>query len=383
MKHLLVTNDYPPKIGGIQSYLWEIYRRIPQDEVTVLCTPFEGSQEFDLNQTHRIIRTRQKILLPTPVLARTIRKIVQENSIDIVLFDPAVPVGILGPRIGSPYGVILHGAEVTIPGRIPILKSLLGNVLRGSKLVITAGEYSTQEAERAAGCKLPVSIVPPGVDTKRFTPLSVSERNTVRAGLRLCEDDEIVLALSRLVPRKGMDTLIKAVSILQPSRPNLKLLIAGTGRDQIRLERIATKLSAPVKFLGHVSDELIPSLYGMADVFSMLCRVRWGGLEQEGFGIVFLEAAATGVPQIAGQSGGASEAVEEMETGLIVHNPKDEKETARKLLELLEDHGKCESMGKVSRERAVKKFSYDILAKEFHQALLGVIKNTGGGSGIS
>ena len=383
MKHLLVTNDYPPKIGGIQSYLWEIYRRIPQDEVIVLCTPFEGSQEFDLNQTHRIIRTRQKILLPTPVLARTIRKIVQENSIDIVLFDPAVPVGILGPRIGSPYGVILHGAEVTIPGRIPILKSLLGNVLRGSKLVITAGEYSTQEAERAAGCKLPVSIVPPGVDTKRFTPLSVSERNTVRAGLGLCEDDEIVLALSRLVPRKGMDTLIKAVSILQPSRPNLKLLIAGTGRDQIRLERIATKLSAPVKFLGHVSDELIPSLYGMADVFSMLCRVRWGGLEQEGFGIVFLEAAATGVPQIAGQSGGASEAVEEMETGLIVHNPKDEKETARKLLELLEDHGKCESMGKVSRERAVKKFSYDILAKEFHQALLGVIKNTGGGSGIS
>ena len=118
-------------------------------------------------------------------------------------------------------------------------------------------------------------------------------------------------------------------------------------------------------------------------MFSMLCRVRWGGLEQEGFGIVFLEAAATGVPQIAGQSGGASEAVEETETGLIVHNPKDEKETARKLLELLEDHGKRDSMGKVSRERAVKKFSYDILAKEFHQSLLRGIKNSGGGSGIS
>ena len=125
MKHLLVTNDYPPKIGGIQSYLWEIYRRLPQDEVTVLCTPYEDSEQFDSKQTHRIIRTKQKVLLPTPNLAKEIQAQVSKYQNDLVMFDPAVPVGILGPRIGSPYGVILHGAEVTIPGRIPILKEFL------------------------------------------------------------------------------------------------------------------------------------------------------------------------------------------------------------------------------------------------------------------
>ena len=135
MNHLLVTNDYPPKVGGIQSYLWEIYRRLPQAEVTVLCTPYEGCQAFDSKQTHKIIRTKQRVLLPVPKLAKQIRSIIIERNIDFVLFDPAVPVGILGPKIGIPYGVILHGAEVTIPGRIPVLKQILRKVLRNSQLV--------------------------------------------------------------------------------------------------------------------------------------------------------------------------------------------------------------------------------------------------------
>ncbi len=375
MKHLLVTNDYPPKIGGIQSYLWEIYRRVPQEEVTVLCTPYKGSREFDLQQSHEIIRTRQKVLLPTPTLVRSIRSIIATREIDFVMFDPAVPVGILGPRIGSPYGVILHGAEVTIPGRIPFIKQLLGNVLRKSELVITAGLYSTREAERAAGGKLPVVVVPPGVDTYRFQPLTQNRKSDERAKFGLSDHDEVILTLSRLVPRKGMDVLIKACANLSNKRPNLKLLIAGTGRDRKRLEAIARQTGAPVQFLGHVPDATIPSLYGVSDIFSMLCRIRWGGLEQEGFGIVFLEAAASGIPQIAGQSGGASEAVMQPQTGRVLKNPKDISATVTAIEQMLNDQKNLKVMGNASRQRAENEFSYDLLAKNFHQALLDAVRN--------
>ena len=183
----------------------------------------------------------------------------------------------------------------------------------------------------------------------------------------------MVLTLSRLVPRKGMDVLIRACSVLKEKRPNLKLLIAGTGRDKTRLEKIAKKTNAPVQFLSHVPDQAIPSLYGMADIFSMLCRVRWGGLEQEGFGIVFLEAAATGVPQIAGQSGGASEAVSENRTGKIVHNPKNIQEIIEKIELILDNREQSAVMGRTSRDRATNQFSYAILAQKFHQALAKTI----------
>ncbi len=375
MNHLLVTNDYPPKVGGIQSYLWEIYRRLPQEEVTVLTTPYENCQTFDSEQSHEIIRTKQRVLLPTPTLARQIQSIIEERNIDFVLFDPAVPVGILGPKIGIPYGVILHGAEVTIPGRIPVLKQVLRKVLRNSQLVVTAGQYSTEEAERAAKTSLPVVIVPPGVDEKRFKPLTPQQRVHARSKYQLNEADEVILTLSRLVPRKGMDVLIKACADLQTSRPGLKLLIAGTGRDQKRLENIARRKKAPVTFLGHVPDPDIPNLYGLADLFSMLCRIRWGGLEQEGFGIVFLEAAAAGVPQLAGKSGGAGEAVLEGKTGKVVSNPKDIRSVKKAICEILDDESRYKEMKRLSRERAESKFSYDNLAEEFHDSLLRLKQN--------
>ena len=375
MNHLLVTNDYPPKVGGIQSYLWEIYRRLPQAEVTVLCTPYEDCQAFDSKQTHKIIRTKQRVLLPVPKLAKQIRSIIIERNIDFVLFDPAVPVGILGPKIGIPYGVILHGAEVTIPGRIPVLKQILRKVLRNSQLVVTAGQYSTEEAERAAKTSLPVVIVPPGVDEKRFKPLTPQQRVHARSKYDLNEADEVILTLSRLVPRKGMDVLIKACADLQASRPRLKLLIAGTGRDQRRLESIASRKKAPVTFLGHVPDADIPNLYGLADLFSMLCRVRWGGLEQEGFGIVFLEAAAAGIPQLAGKSGGAGEAVLEGMTGKVVSSPKDVGSVKEAICEILDDETRYEEMKLLSRHRAETKFSYDNLALQFHDSLLKLNEN--------
>jgi phosphatidyl-myo-inositol dimannoside synthase len=369
VRHLLVTNDYPPKVGGIQSYLWELYRRLPADEVIVLTRRHRGWQAFDAEQQHRIIRPTQPVLVPEPVLARQIRDVVAAEQIDLVMYDPAVPVGALGPRMGLPYGVILHGAEVTIPGRLPGTRAVLGEVLRKSSLVASAGAYCAAEAERAARTELPVVIIPPGVDTDRMAPLAGEDRERARASYGLEPDAEVVLTLSRLVPRKGMDRLIEAVARLAPARPRLTLLVAGDGRDRGRLERLATDLEAPVRFLDRVPDNAKAQLYASADVFAMMCRSRWAGLEQEGFGIVFVEAAACGVAQIAGDSGGAAEAVADGQTGVVVNDPRDQLEVAAALSAMLDDDVARAAMGRASRERAVAEFDYDLLAERFQCAL--------------
>jgi phosphatidylinositol alpha-1,6-mannosyltransferase len=369
VRHLLVTNDYPPKVGGIQSYLWELYRRLPADEFVVLTRPYPGWERFDAEQDHTIVRARQRFLVPEPWLAREIRAIVDRHRIDLVVYDPAVPVGALGPRMGLPYGVILHGAEVTVPGRLPGTRRLLGDVLRKAELVVSAGAYCAGEAQRAAGRPLPGVVVPPGVDTERFHPLDSATRSFVRAQYGFGGADHVVLTLSRLVPRKGMDRLIEAAAQLRRSDPHLVVVVAGAGRDRARLERLAARVDAPVRFLGRVPDVDKPHLYAAADVFAMLCRVRWGGLEQEGFGIVFVEAAACGVPQLAGRSGGAAEAVTHGSTGLVVEDPDNVDEIARSLGQLLDDAETRAAMAVAARARAVQEFEYSTLAERFHQAV--------------
>lgn len=369
MRHLLVTNDFPPKIGGIQSLLWEWWRRLPPESFAVLTSPYAGSAEFDARQPFEIRRTREPVLLPHPWMVRRIDDFAREFGADFVVLDPAVPLGIVGPSLELPYMTVLHGAEVTVPGRLPLSKQVLGTVLRRATKVIAAGGYPAAEGEHAAGRALPVTVVPPGVDVQRFVPLTEAARSAARTRFGFGEDDEIVLGISRLVPRKGFDTVIKAVASLAPRRPNLRLVIASTGRDEKRLRSLAEESGAPVTFLGRVSDGELPSLYGCADIFTMMCRNRWGGLEQEGFGIVFVEAAACGVPQIAGRSGGAAEAVEHGETGWVIDDPTDDGELAERIAQILDDEGLRRSMGVASRARAVDHFSYDVLARRLGETL--------------
>jgi phosphatidylinositol alpha-1,6-mannosyltransferase len=200
------------------------------------------------------------------------------------------------------------------------------------------------------------------VDTQRFVPLSETDRLDARRHFGLADHAEVIVSISRLVPRKGFDTAIRAVALLQSSRPNLVLAIAGGGRDEPRLRQLAEQLHAPVVFLGRVSNEDLPRLYGCADVYTMLCRNRWGGLEQEGFGIVFLEAAACGVPQVAGDSGGAAEAVDDGVTGVVVRSPEEPRDVAAAFEALLDDPLGRARMARRGRERAVREFSYDVLA---------------------
>jgi phosphatidylinositol alpha-1,6-mannosyltransferase len=369
VKHLLVTNDFPPKIGGIQSLLWEWWRRLPPDRFAVLTSPYSGDAEFDAAQPFRVERTREPVLLPHPWMVRRIDALSAEIGADLVVLDPALPLGLVGPSLSAPYDVVLHGAEVTVPGRVPGTRQALGHVLRRARHVISAGRYAAVEAERAAGRELPVTVVQPGVDVERFTPLNEHDRRAARFRFGLPTDGELIVAVSRLVPRKGFDVAIRAVARLARSRPDLLLAIAGGGRDESRLRRLVTELAAPVRFLGRVPNDDLPRLYGCADLFAMPCRTRWGGLEQEGFGIVYIEAAACGVPQVAGDSGGAAEAVEDGVTGLIVRRPEDASEVADAFTALLDDPARRALMGKASRARAEAEFSYDVLADRLGRAL--------------
>ena len=372
MKHLLVTNDFPPKIGGIQSLLWEWWRRLPPEQFAVLTSPYDGAAEFDAEQAFRVDRVPEPVLLPHPIMTRRVNDMAKEFGAELVVLDPAVPLGLIGPTLDLPYDVVLHGAEVTVPGRLPGSKQALAWVLRNARHVIAAGEYSSAEADRAAGRALPTTVVPPGVDTERFRPLTDDERATARSDFGLPLDGQVIVGVSRLVPRKGFDTAIRAVARMRESHPDLVLAIAGRGRDDDRLRTLAAEIDAPVRFLGRVANDDLPRIYGCADVFTMLCRNRWGGLEQEGFGIVFVEAAACGIPQVAGRSGGAAEAVADGETGLVLEEPGADDAPARAaeaFATLLDDSALRSRMGAAARERAVTEFSYDVLAVRLGAAL--------------
>jgi phosphatidylinositol alpha-1,6-mannosyltransferase len=376
--HLLVTNDFPPKVGGIQAYLWELWRRFDPDTFAVLTArSHEDAASFDREQATRGIRIERvtnRVLAPTPQLVRRIRETARRVGADLIVLDPAFPLGLVGPQLGIPYAVLLHGAEVAIPGRLPASRTLVARVLAHSVLAISAGGYPAAEAARALrrGTMPPIVQIPPGVDLDRFRPLSSPERAKARADLGLPTGGPLVVSVSRLVPRKGMDVLIDAAVRLRGDIPDLTVAIAGRGRDSERLAGRIAEYSAPVRLLGGVPDADIPRLVGAADVFVMLCRNRWLGLEQEGFGIVFLEAAAAGIPQVAGASGGAAEAVEDGETGFLVRRPTDVGEAARAIARLLADQGLRSQMGAASRRRAEASFDYDKLAPRLASSLADV-----------
>lgn len=372
MRHLLVTNDFPPKLGGIQSYLWELWRRLPPETTTVLTTPRSGDRAFDAAQPMRVERDRARVLLPTASLVRRIDALAAEVDADLVLLDPALPLGQLGPRLERPYGVVLHGAEVTVPGRIPLIRPLLAQVLREARIVIAAGGYPAAEAERAAGRPLPTVIVPPGVDPDRFRPSTAAERSRTRTRLGVDPDAFMVLGLSRLVPRKGFDVLIDAAARLAPAHPRLQVVVAGSGRDRRRLERRAERQGSPVRFLGRVPDDDLAALHASADLFAMLCRDRWAGLEQEGFGIVFLEAGSAGVAAIAGRSGGSAEAVTDGLTGLVLDDPRDVDGVSAAMERLMLDESRRLALGAAARRRVVDEFTYTALADHLHDRLEGL-----------
>lgn len=369
---LVVTNDFPPKVGGAQRYVHDLVRHLPPDRVTVLAPRWPGWRRFDAAQPFPVHRFGGTYLAPTRELMHRVRSLVRETGSEVVLFGHALPLAVLGPRLtvdpGVPYAVLTHGAEVWAAG-IPGSARALWYACSRAEAVFAVSRYTAARVRPAVRRGVPLVILPPGVDTERFRPDASGEAVRRRLGLG---DAPVVLCVSRLVPRKGQDVLIQGWEGVLRRAPGARLLLVGDGPYRPRLEALAARhgVAPSVVFAGQVPEDDLPAHYAAGDVFAMPCRSRLLGLEVEGFGIVSLEAAASGLPVVVGDSGGAAEAVRDGETGVVV-NGRDAAEVAGAVGDLLCEPELAATMGKAGRLRAELHFAWPTVRDRLAIGLLG------------
>jgi phosphatidylinositol alpha-1,6-mannosyltransferase len=365
---LVVTNDFPPRVGGVQQYVWNLVRHLPEDRVAVLAPNWPGWKGFDTLQPFPIHRWPPSFLWPGADLSRRVRSLVGEHRAQVVLFGHGLPLPLLGPRLkewGTPYVVLTHGAEVWV-ARTPLASSAMRWALAQAEEVTAVSRYTARSIRPLLPKEVPLTVLHPSVDPERFSP-SV-DGGAVRARHRL-DDRPVVLCVSRLVPRKGQDVLIGSMSMVRRLIPGAVLLIVGDGPHRGALEAAAA--DAPrgaIVFAGEVSDEDLPAYYAACDVFAMPCRSRWGGLEVEGFGIVFLEAASAGKAVVAGRSGGAGEAIVDEKTGLLVEG-REPKAVALALIRLLLDAEFAQRLGSAGRAHVERGFTWPMRAAQLARIL--------------
>jgi phosphatidylinositol alpha-1,6-mannosyltransferase len=355
---LVVTNDYPPRVGGIQRTLEALVRQLPPDRVAVLCPVWEGSVPFDAEAGYRIFRQPERFVWPTPDAGRRIRAAVAEFGAEVVLFGATYPLAVLGPAIarrGTPYLSAAHGFEYWLsiaPGAHAALRHATS---RASRVPVMCSAFIARVVRTAVPDDVPVSVMYPGADTDAFHPDLPFEDLRARHGLG---DRPVVVCVSRLVPRKGQDVLIHAMPEISRRVPDAALLLVGDGPYRGKLESMAADLpDGSVAFSGQVSERDLPRYYRAGDVFAMPCRTRRGGLEVEGWGNVFIEAAACARPVVVGDSGGAREALVDGATGLLVDGA-DVGRVADAVASLLEDPARAAAMGAAGRGRVERHFTW-------------------------
>lgn len=355
---LLVTNDYPPRVGGIQRTLEALVRHLPADRVAVVCPASEDSGDFDERAPYRIFRQPERFLWPTREVGRRVHDAVEAFGAEVVLFGATYPLALLGPglaRRGIPYVSAAHGFEYWLsvaPGPHALLRRATG---RASRVAVMCSAFIARVVRTAVPDPVPVSVLYPGADLDTFRPDLPFEDLLERHRLT---GRPLVVCVSRLVSRKGQDVLIRAMRAIGRRAPGAALLIVGDGPDRARLERLARE-HAPgdVVFAGQVSEQDLPRYYRAGDVFAMPCRTRWGGLEVEGWGNVFIEAAACARPVVVGDSGGARESLVDGATGVLVDG-RDVGAVAEAVSGLLADPSRAQAMGRAGRRRVERSFTW-------------------------
>ncbi|MDQ1020218.1 phosphatidylinositol alpha-1,6-mannosyltransferase [Streptomyces afghaniensis] len=378
-KTLIVTNDFPPRPGGIQAFLHNMALRLDPQRLVVYASTWKRSREgvaataaFDAEQPFTVVRDRTTMLLPTPGATRRAVGLLREHGCTSVWFGAAAPLGLMAPALRSAGAERLvattHGHEAGW-AQLPAARQLLRRIGDSTDTITYLGEYTRS---RIAGALSPqaagrMAQLPPGVDEKTFHPGSGGDEVRARLGLT---DRPVVVCVSRLVRRKGQDTLIQAMPRILAAEPDAVLLIVGGGPYEKDLRRLAhdTGVAASVRFTGPVPWSELPAHYGAGDVFAMPCRTRRGGLDVEGLGIVYLEASATGLPVVAGDSGGAPDAVLDGETGWVVPGGSPP-EAADRIITLLGDPGLRRRMGERGREWVEEKWRWDLLAEHLKNLL--------------
>jgi phosphatidylinositol alpha-1,6-mannosyltransferase len=376
---LLVTNDFPPRPGGIQSYLGEFVGRLVDagsHSVTVYAPQWKGAEAFDdaaRAHGYRVARHPGTLMLPGPAVDARMRRLIADHGIDTVWFGAAAPLALLAPRARQAGAdrvlASTHGHEVGW-SMLPVARSVLRRIGDGTDVVTFVSRYTRSRFAPAFGPAASLEYLPPGVDTDRFRA-DPAGRAELRDRYRLGERPTVV-CVSRLVPRKGQDMLIRALPSIRQRVDGAALVIVGGGPYREELRKMAQECGVAdhVTFTGGVPAAELPAHYALADVFAMPCRTRGAGLDVEGLGIVFLEASATGVPVIAGESGGAPEAVQQNKTGLVVDG-RSVNTVADAVTELLTDRDRAAAMGAAGRAWVTSQWRWDTLAARLADLLRG------------
>jgi phosphatidyl-myo-inositol dimannoside synthase len=374
---LLVTNDFPPRRGGIQSYLAELVTRLAatgEHTMTVYAPQWKGADAFDAQTAgYQVVRHPGTLMLPVAGVDERMRRLIAEHDIDTVWFGAAAPLGLLAQRARQAGATRVlastHGHEVGW-SMLPVARSVLRRIGDDSDVVTFVSRYTRARFASAFGPEAALEHLPPGVDIDRFRPDPAS-RAELRARYRLGQRPTVV-CLSRLVPRKGQDMLIRALPAIRQRVDGAALVIAGGGPYLATLRRLAERfrVSEHVTFTGGIPAAELPAYHAMADVFAMPCRTRGAGLDVEGLGIVFLEASASGVPVIAGCSGGAPETVRHNKTGLLVDG-RSVNLIVDAVTELLADPDRAATMGAAGRDWVTAQWQWDTLAGRLSELMRG------------
>jgi phosphatidylinositol alpha-1,6-mannosyltransferase len=360
---LVVTADFPPTVGGVQQYVHSLVHELPPDRVTVLTSTHPGWQESDATQPFRVVRVPTKWLWPGRRLTTSIRDLAGSIEAEVVLFGSGYPASASGPdlaRDGLPYVVTTHGVEHWI-GMVPGGPAMMRRAFGQASRVIAISTFTARAIGRGVPGDVPLEICHPGVNVERFRPDISGEE--IRRRHRI-HDRPLVLCVSRFVKRKGQDVLVRAMEQIRRRVPDAALLLAGTGPDHDRVVSLARSMPDAVVFAGVISEEELPAYHAAADVFAMPCHSRMLGLEAEGFGMVFTEAAASGKPVVAGRSGGAAEAVIDGETGLVVDGRQIEA-VAEAISGLLLDPHRADQLGKAGRARAEGELAWSAVGRRY------------------
>lgn len=370
---LLVTNDFPPRHGGIQSFVHQLALGQPAGSVVVYASTWRGWESFDAAQPFEVVREPTSVLLPTPRVARRAAELARAYDCDTVWFGAAAPLGLLARGLRRRAGVrravgLTHGHEVGWAA-LPGARTLLRRIADDADVLTYLGEYTRVRLARALGERTELRRLAPGVDVGAYHPGVDGSHVRRRHGLT---GRPVVVCVSRLVPRKGQDSLIRALPAVRRRVPDAALLVVGGGPYRAELEKLArrTGVAGHVVFTGSVPAAELPAHYAAGDVYAMPCRTRNRGLDVEGLGIVYLEASATGLPVVAGDSGGAPDAVRPGETGYVVGG-RDLDALADRVATLLADPGLARRMGAAGRDWVLREWRWQTQADRMRRLLAG------------
>lgn len=374
---LLVTNDFPPRRGGIQSYLEAFVGELSAagtHDLTVYAPKWKGAPAYDEQAGYRVVRHPTTLMVPEPTVANRMRALIAEHDVETVWFGAAAPLALLSPlaRAAGAARVVAstHGHEVGW-SMLPLARTALRRIGDDTDVVTYVSGYTRGRFASAFGPRACLERLSPGVDVDRFSP-DPAARAALRARYGLGERP-VVVCLSRLVPRKGQDMLIRAFGRIRQRVPGAALVIVGGGPYRENLQKLAQRcgVAEDVLFTGGVPGEELPAHHALADVFAMPCRTRGAGLDVEGLGIVYLEASASGVPVVAGRSGGAPETVRDGATGRVVDGT-DIEAIARAVGDLLADPDAAARMGAAGRDWVVQNWQWRTQGARLQRFLTGL-----------